>query len=231
LSNRFDEFLRRVTDKRGVAADGVETLDDEDGVMAAYARWAPVYDPIFGIATGIARKSAVKALNQLPAGRILEVGVGTGISLPLYKPSHRIVGIDLSPEMLSRAEKRVARRRLQTVEALHEMDASNLAFPEGSFDAACAMFVMTVVPDPDKVLDEIARVVRPGGQVLLINHFSAEKGPRAAIEKSLTKYSRTLGWRPEFSIDTVLGHSNLRLTSRRELPPADLFTLLLFDRL
>jgi phosphatidylethanolamine/phosphatidyl-N-methylethanolamine N-methyltransferase len=133
--------------------------------------------------------------------------------------------------MLSRAEKRVARRRLRTVEALHEMDASNLAFPDGSFDAAVAMFVMTVVPDPDRVLDEIARVVRPGGHVLLVNHFSVEKGPRAAIEKSLTKYSGALGWRPEFSIDNVLRHPELKLTSRRELPPADLFTLLLFDRL
>ena len=93
------------------------------------------------------------------------------------------------------------------------------------------MFVMTVVPDPDRVLDEIARVVRPGGQVLLVNHFSVEKGPRAAIEKSLTKYSGALGWRPEFSIDNVLRHPELKLTSRRELPPADLFTLLLFDRL
>jgi phosphatidylethanolamine/phosphatidyl-N-methylethanolamine N-methyltransferase len=231
LSNRFDEFVRRVKEKRGGPAGGLATLDDEQQVVAAYARWAPVYDPIFGLATGIARKSATTTLNRLPAGRILEVGVGTGISLPLYKREHRIVGIDLSPDMLSRAEKRVARRRLRTVEALHEMDASNLTFPDGSFDAAVAMFVMTVVPDPDRVLDEIARIVRPGGHVLLVNHFSVEKGPRAAIEKSLTKYSGALGWRPEFSIDNVLRHPEMKLTSRRELPPADLFTLLLFDRL
>ena len=231
MSNRFDEFVRRVKDKRSATAGGLATLDAEQSVVAAYARWAPVYDPIFGVATGIARKSAVTTLNKLPAGRILEVGVGTGISLPLYKRDHRMVGIDLSPDMLSRAEKRVARRRLPHVEGLHEMDAGNLLFPDGSFDAAVAMFVMTVVPDPDRVLSEIVRVVRPGGHVLLVNHFSVDKGPRAAIEKSLTRYSGALGWRPEFSVDNVLGHPELRLTMRRELAPADLFTLLLFDRL
>jgi phosphatidylethanolamine/phosphatidyl-N-methylethanolamine N-methyltransferase len=231
LSNRFDEFVRRVREKRGAPPGGLATLDGEQQVVAAYARWAPVYDPIFGLATGIARKSATTTLNKLPGGRILEVGVGTGIALPLYKRDHRIVGIDLSPDMLSRAARRVARRRLKTVEALHEMDASNLTFPDASFDAAVAMFVMTVVPDPDRVLDEIARVVRPGGHVLVVSHFSDGKGAFAPIEKSLTKYSGVLGWRPQFSIDNVLRHPGLKLASRRELPPADLFTLLLFDRL
>ena len=92
-------------------------------VVAAYARWAPVYDPIFGVGDRDRPQVGDATLNELPAGRILEVGVGTGISLPLYKRDHRIVGIDLSPDMLARAEKRVARRRLGNVEALHEMDA------------------------------------------------------------------------------------------------------------
>jgi phosphatidylethanolamine/phosphatidyl-N-methylethanolamine N-methyltransferase len=133
--------------------------------------------------------------------------------------------------MLLRAERRVARRRLTHVEAIHEMDAASLAFGDGSFDAAVAMFVMTVVPDPDRVLAEIMRVVRPGGHVVLVNHFSAEKGPRAAIERSLTRYSGALGWNPEFPIDRVLGRSDLKLVRQRELPPAGLFTLLVFDRL
>jgi phosphatidylethanolamine/phosphatidyl-N-methylethanolamine N-methyltransferase len=133
--------------------------------------------------------------------------------------------------MLSRAERRVARRRLANIESLHEMDAACLAFGRASFDAAVAMFVMTVVPDPDKVLSEMVRVVRPGGHVVLANHFSADKGPRAAIERSLTKYSGVLGWRPEFRIESVLGHPELKLIKQRELPPADLFTLLVFKRL
>jgi phosphatidylethanolamine/phosphatidyl-N-methylethanolamine N-methyltransferase len=215
---------------RAVGAS-VATLDDERSVVAAYARWAPVYDPIFGAATAIGRKTTVKTLNEFPPARILEVGVGTGISLPLYKRSHRLVGIDLSPDMLARAERRIARRRLAHVEAIHEMDAANLAFDDASFDVAVAMFVMTVVPDPDRVLAEIVRVVRPGGHVVLVNHFSADKGPRAAIERSLTRYSGALGWNPEFPIERVLGRPDLRLVKQREVPPAGLFTLLVFDRL
>jgi len=92
------------------------------------------------------------------------------------------------------------------------------------------MYVMTVVPDPQRVLSEIVRVVRPGGHVVLVNHFSAEKGPRAAIERSLTRYSGALGWHPEFRIEEVMGHPELTLLSRRELPPAGLFTLLVFRR-
>jgi phosphatidylethanolamine/phosphatidyl-N-methylethanolamine N-methyltransferase len=230
LSNRFDEFLRRLKSRRKLQAPGVGILDDEL-VVAAYARWAPIYDPIFGFATGIGRKAAISSLNQLPAGRVLEVGVGTGISLPLYKRRHRIVGIDLSPDMLERAEKRVARRELDNVEALHEMDAAELAFADASFDVAVAMFVMTVVPEPRNVLAEMARVVRPGGHVLLVNHFSVDKGPRAAIERSLARYSGALGWHPEFRIDEVLHRSDLKLMKRRDLPPAGIFTLLEFRRL
>jgi phosphatidylethanolamine/phosphatidyl-N-methylethanolamine N-methyltransferase len=230
LSNRFDEFLRRIRGKKSLFAPGVGTLDDEQTVVAAYARWAPIYDPIFGVATGIGRRAAVSTLNELPDGRILEVGVGTGISLPLYKGGHRLAGIDLSPDMLARAEKRVARRGLGNVDELHEMDAANLRFKDASFDAAVAMFVMTVVPNPARVLAEIVRVVRPGGHVILVNHFSAEKGARAAIERSLSRYSGTLGWRPEFPIEEVLGRSDLALIKKRDLPPAGIFTLLVFER-
>jgi len=231
VSNWFDEFVRRVKGKKSLVAPGVGTLDDERTVVAAYARWAPIYDPIFGAVTGIGRKAAVTTLNELPDGRILEVGVGTGISLPQYKSGHRLVGIDLSPDMLVRAEKRIARRGLGNVEGLHEMDAANLRFREASFDSAVAMFVMTVVPNPARVLAEIVRVVRPGGHVILVNHFSAEKGPRAAIERSLSRYSGALGWRPEFPIEEVLGRPDLTLVRQRNLAPAGIFTLLVFRRL
>lgn len=210
---------------------GDKALDSEQSIVAAYARWAPIYDPVFGLATRIGRKAAVSSLNQLPAGRVLEVGVGTGIALPLYKHDHRIVGIDLSPDMLSRADKRVARLGLSNVEALHQMDASNLLFDDGSFDIAVAMFVMTVVPDPRRVLAEIVRVVRPGGHVMLVNHFSVDKGPRAAIERSLSRYSDALGWHPEFRVEEVLHRKDLKLLKRRNLPPASIFTLLVFERL
>jgi phosphatidylethanolamine/phosphatidyl-N-methylethanolamine N-methyltransferase len=132
--------------------------------------------------------------------------------------------------MLKFAEKRVAASRLQNVEAIREMDAAHLAFADGAFDVAVAMFVMSVVPDPARVLDEMYRVVRPGGQIVTVNHFKAEKGVRAAIERRLAKYGPKLGWHPEFDVETVLGHPGMALIEQRNLPPIGLYTLLVFAR-
>lgn len=203
---------------------------DDAHIVAAYARWAPVYDPIFGVITNSAINSTVAVLNTLPAGRILEVGVGTGIALPRYKREHRITGIDLSPDMLARAKKRVADQKLGNVEALHEADATALSFADGSFDAAVAMFLITVVPDPAAVMAEMARVVRPGGRIVLANHFSAESGPRAAFEKWLSRFSASLGWNPEFPIERVLGNPDMRVLERSRLQPFGLYTLIVFER-
>ncbi|MBN9022046.1 MAG: methyltransferase domain-containing protein [Rhizobiales bacterium] len=203
---------------------------DDDHVVAAYARWAPVYDWSFGAFTRGARRAAVGEMNALPPSRIVELGVGTGISLPLYERRHRVTGIDLSCDMLDRARKRVAEEGLDHVEALHEMDAGALAFADGAFDAAMAMFVMTVVPHPDKVLSELVRVVRPGGRVVLVNHFSVETGARAFAERHLSRFSSKLGWRPDFPIETVLGRPELKLVERRPVKAFDLFTLLTFER-
>lgn len=229
MSDRFNESVSRIRGKKGLGGLAA-TLDDEQSVVAAYERWAPIYDPVFGFFTTIGRRSAMSTINELPDGALLEVGVGTGISLPLYKKGFRITGIDLSPPMLSRAEKRVARRGIENVEGLFEMDAAHLKFGDASFDTAVAMFVMTVVPDPQRVLSEIVRVVRSGGHVVLVNHFSVEKGPRAAIERSLSRYAGTIGWHPEFRLEEVTGHPDLTLLSQRHLPPADLFTSLVFRR-
>lgn len=207
----------------------VPQLDDA-AVVAAYARWARVYDPIFGAITGRAIRATMSEVNALPAGRVLEVGVGTGLSLPLYRPHHRVVGIDLSPDMLRQAERRVAERRLAHVAALAEMDAANLDFPGASFDVAVAMFVMTVVPDAPRVLAEMTRVVKPGGRIVIVNHFSAEGGPRAAIERWLSRFATTLGWHPEFDKGQMLGRSGMRLLSERSLSPFGLYTLLVFER-
>jgi phosphatidylethanolamine/phosphatidyl-N-methylethanolamine N-methyltransferase len=170
------------------------------------------------------------AVNALVPGRILEVGVGTGLALPLYKTEHRIVGIDLSPDMLRRAEKKVAAERLANIEGLAEMDAANLAFPDAAFDAAVAMFVMTVVPDAPLVLAEIVRVVKPGGRIVIVNHFSADSGLRAATERWLSRFASSLGWHPEFAKEQVLGCAGMKLLSERSLSPFGLYTLLVFER-
>jgi phosphatidylethanolamine/phosphatidyl-N-methylethanolamine N-methyltransferase len=203
---------------------------NDAAVVAAYARWAPIYDPIFGVITGRAIRATLREVNALHPGRIIEVGVGTGLALPHYKASHRIVGIDLSPAMLERAEKRVAVQQLRNVEALAGMDAANLGFQDASFDAAVAMFVMTVVPDPARVLSEMVRVVRPGGRVVIVNHFSVDRGPRAAIERWLSRYSASLGWHPEFAKAQLLGRGDMKLLVERSLSPFGLYTLLVFER-
>ena len=204
-----------------------------DKVVAAYARWAPVYDATFGRITTAGRRRAVEAINALPAGRVLEAGVGTGISLPEYDPKHRVVGIDLSTDMLARARARVARENLAHVEAVREMDAGATDFADASFDIAIAMYVMTVVPDPAAVMAELARVVRPGGCVLVLNHFSRPNDDRsvvARLERRMAPYGESLGWRPIFPRETVTGTAGLRLVDDEDLPPLGLFTLLTFER-
>jgi len=204
---------------------------DDAHVVAAYSRWAPFYDRSFGAITRRPSRMAVAEINALPPGRVLDLGVGTGISLPLYSSKHKIVGVDLTPHMLAIARRRVTAQRLSQVEALHEMDASQLTFATASFDVVVAMFVITVVPDPDRVLSEMIRVVKPGGRLILLNHFSPEKGLRAALERRLSRFSSRLGWRPSFPIARVLGRPELKLLVRRPVRALDLFTLLVFERL
>jgi len=204
-------------------------LDTAD-VRRAYRRWAPVYDSTFGRFVEAGVKEATKLINGFH-GRVLEVGVGTGLALPQYGSHLRITGVDLSPEMLRRARERAQRSKLHNIDALLEMDATALDFPDASFDVSTAMYVMTVVPDPAKVMHELARVTKPGGHVVIVNHFSVAKGPRALIEKRLSSLADVLGWRPEFPVETVFVSDKLALRSRRELKPFGLFTLLHFTRL
>jgi phosphatidylethanolamine/phosphatidyl-N-methylethanolamine N-methyltransferase len=200
---------------------------DVDSVRHAYRRWAPVYDLTFGMVAEAGRKDAVRIINQR-RGRVLEVGVGTGLSLPCYGRHLTITGIDLSPEMLAKAEDKVVRKSLGHVVALHEMDAGALAFPDESFDTVVAMYVMTVVPDPDRVMRELERVCAPGGEVILVNHFSEDEGVRGFVERRLAPFAEFIGWRPIFELDQVLVCDDLRLAERRSLRPFGLFTMLRF---
>ena len=204
---------------------------DDASIVAAYARWAPVYDRIFGVITRKAIVATMQRLNQLPPSRILENGVGTGISLPQYDKRHTIVGVDLSPDMLERARTRAGEENLANVESLEVMDALDLRFEDASFDVAVAMFVMTVVPDSNRALGEMIRVVKPGGRIVITNHFSADKGVRASFERWLSRYSAKLGWHPEFDIARVMGRPETKLVERRSLSPMGIYTLLVFERL
>ena len=199
-------------------------------VRVAYKRWAPVYDATFGKLVTGGVKETVALANRF-SGRLLEAGVGTGLALPHYGSQLKVTGVDLSADMLKRARERVTKLKRQNIEALLEMDATQLEFPDGYFDVSVAMHVLTVVPDPARVMHELARVTKPGGTIIVVNHFSVTSGLRGAIEKSMAKHSRKLGWRPEFPIDTVLACDRMRLVSLRVVKPMGFFTLLEFRRL
>jgi len=207
---------------------------DIDTVAKAYARWAPVYDLVFGAVFDAGRKASIAAAERLGGG-ILDVGIGTGISLTDYAPTQRIVGVDYSEPMLRRAHERVLSQGLAHVEALAVMDAQHLGFRDAFFDAVVAQYVITTVPDPVAALDEFARVTKPGGEIILVNHLGAEAGPRRLFEQSFAPLARRLGWRPEFRWQRLAQwaerHRGVRLIERRPMPPLGHFSLIRFERL
>ena len=202
-------------------------------VKKAYARWAPVYDLVFGALFRRGRQAAIAAAEQV-GGRVLEVGVGTGISLPGYSSQTRIVGIDLSEPMLRKAQARVAELSLKNVERLEVMDAEHLSFPDASFDVVVAHYVVSTVPHPEVALDEFARTLRPGGEIVLINRVGADAGLRRVVEQLLEPLVRRLGWRTAFPWTRFARWTDLRddmrLVERRAMPPFGHFSLLRFAK-
>ena len=207
---------------------------DKRTIAKAYARWAPVYDLVFGAVFDRGRQAAIEAAERI-GGRILEVGVGTGISLPDYRRTNRLVGVDLSEPMLRKASERVAEQGLTHVEALAVMDAQELGLPDASFDVVVAQYVITAVPNPEATLDEFARVVRPGGEIILVNHIGAERGLRRTFEQGFAPVARQLGWRPEFPWGRLRAWAEraqgIRLIERRPMPPLGHFSLIRFGKL
>ena len=205
---------------------------DKGVVEKAYAGWAPIYDVVFGAVFAPGRTAAVRAAERV-GGRILDVGVGTGISLTQYSSRNRIVGVDLSEPMLRRAKARMHRHRLGHVETLAVMDAERLGFADSSFDVVVAQFVITAVPDPEAALDEFARVVKPGGEIVLVNHLGAEAGLRHVYERSFAPLISHLGWRLEFPfarLDAWARRARYRVVERRPVQPLGHFTLMRFRR-
>jgi phosphatidylethanolamine/phosphatidyl-N-methylethanolamine N-methyltransferase len=206
---------------------------DKATVEKAYARWAPVYDLVFGALFNRGRQAAIAAAENV-GGRVLEVGVGTGISLPGYSSAIQIVGIDLSEQMLRKAQERVAELSLKNVEKLEVMDAEHLSFPDGSFDVVVAQYVVSTVPNPEAALDEFVRAVRPGGEIVLVNRVGAEKGFRRVVELLLEPIVRVLGWRTAFPWTRFTRwterRQDVRLVERRDMPPFGHFSLLRFAK-
>jgi phosphatidylethanolamine/phosphatidyl-N-methylethanolamine N-methyltransferase len=211
--------------------DDVEQLDfDRAMVEQAYDRWAPVYDFVFGGVFSKGRKAAIQATNRV-GGRVLEVGVGTGISLPQYASHLRIFGTDISEAMLRKAKRRVNDLGLKNVEELAVMDAEKLEFPDNSFDVVMAQYVVTAVPNPEAALDEFARVLRPGGELIILTRISADAGVRRFIERRLQPVVRPLGFRTaEFTwsryAQWLAGAAEMELVENRPIPPLGHFSLL-----
>jgi len=221
MSHTLEERVRT----RRLPGATPEVALDAAAIRDAYRRWSSFYDVAFGLVSSTARKNAAALVNRLPGRTVLEVGVGTGLALPRYNPDKRITGIDLSTDMLVRARRRAAERRLRNIDCLLEMDAEATDFADGQFDTAVAMFVASVVPNPRLLLTELRRVVRPGGDILFVNHFAAEGGPRWWVERAMAPMSRRLGWHPDFATRALFEPEEIAGIAVSPMWPFGIFTL------
>lgn len=187
-------------------------------VERVYSKYASMYDHTFGKVFQQSRELAVRGLPVQPGHRILEVGIGTGEALPLY-PSHcEVLGIDLSDEMLEHARRRVDEYQLEHV-TLQRMDAGNMDFPDDHFDIVMAAYVVTAVPDYRVVVDEMIRVCKPGGRIVMLNHFSNGNKMIAAIEKWISPFCKHIGFRTDLALHTVLEGTCLIVASKQKVNP------------
>lgn len=188
--------------------------------LRTYRLFSKPYDYFWGPVFHVGRKEAVLLANDQPGQRVLEVGVGTGLSLPYFRKDARIVGIDVSRSMLARAARRVRRLKLKNVEALRHMDAESLEFPDNSFDVVVALYVASVVPNPDRFAAEMRRVCVPGGTIVLVNHFTSRSPALRFVEKSLAPLAGSIGFHTDFPLPDFVETSGLDV---HEIRPSNLF--------
>jgi ubiquinone/menaquinone biosynthesis C-methylase UbiE len=206
---------------------------DKSVVEAAYARWAPIYDAVCGPVMVKGRRAAASAARAV-GGTILEVGVGTGLSFDDYDASTEITGIDLCEPMLERARAKLASGRYPYVKDVLLMDAHAMTFADATFDCVVAQFVITLVANPEQMLSECHRVVKPGGRIILVNHLYSEVGAAAAVERWAAQRTRNLGLRPEFPFARLQAWAHRKkdaiLVERRKVAPFGVYTLVCFER-
>jgi phosphatidylethanolamine/phosphatidyl-N-methylethanolamine N-methyltransferase len=181
----------------------VDVVLEKRQVQRAYELYAPIYDFIFDWIFAPGRAAAVKHLALEPTDRVLEVGIGTGLNLPLYPPAVQLTGIDLSQEMLDKAVERVQNLAMPNV-TLKVMDATAMDFADNEFDKAVATYVISAVPDPVAVLREMRRVVRPGGTLVILNHFRSERRAIARLEDLVAPLCTRLGWKSNLPMTPLL---------------------------
>lgn len=205
---------------------------DTEKIQKVYNNYAIFYDLVFGKISEPGRATAIRSLHHLaPGDKVLEVGVGTGLSFPFFPPHCHITGIDLSEKMLRRAQRRIDEKGLSHI-AVERMDASNMAFPDNSFDAVLAAYLITAVPDTWRVLSEIKRVCKKGGLIVLVNHFKSRNRLISSIETTISPFcSKHLGFRTDLCISLLLNDMELKLMNRRRASPISIWEIAEFQNM
>ena len=198
---------------------------DHNAIRKSYKRYAKGYDFYFGALFQPGRKAVIKGMNCQSGDHVLEVGIGTGLSLLLYPPETRVTGIDLSSHMLEQAQVRKQRGALSQV-ALAEMDAEQMAFADNSFDKVVAMYVASVVPHPERLVQEMRRVCKPGGELYIVNHFHSSNPLLARLEKLVAPLSKVIGFHPDFPLDAFVRETELDVQDRIPVNILGYWTLL-----
>jgi phosphatidylethanolamine/phosphatidyl-N-methylethanolamine N-methyltransferase len=199
---------------------------DIDAIKKTYRRYAPRYNLYFGAVLHQGRKRVMEKMHCRTGDLVLEVGVGTGLSLPLYDPSVRVIGIDISPDMLKRARLLRERRKLNNVIRLDEMDAEQMSFPDDTFDKVVAMYVASVVSNPVRLVNEMRRVCKPDGEIFIVNHFHHTASVIGTFERLIAPLSKILGFHPDFPMDIFVSETGLEVIENSPVNLMGYWTLL-----
>jgi len=191
-----------------------------------YSDFAPLYDKIFGKIFYSRLERVIEDVEIPPGAKVLEVGAGTGTSFPAYPAHCEVTGIDLAPDMLARARQKIKENGWTHLQVL-EMNALNLEFPDNTFDYVMAFHVVTVVPDPIRMVEEAKRVCKPGGKIVIVNHFTSDVPVLGPLTEALDPITRWLGWRTDLKLKPFIQATNLTVEKIYKLSKSSLYTVLL----
>jgi phosphatidylethanolamine/phosphatidyl-N-methylethanolamine N-methyltransferase len=200
------------------------TAVENDFVARVYEKLASVYDLVFGPTLHPGRIEAIQKMKIRPGDSVLEVGVGTGINLSMYPASCAITGIDLSAPMLDKAHDRILNKGLRNCRVM-EMDAAQMSFADESFDIVYAPYLISVVPDPVKVAQEMRRVCRKGGRIVILNHFKSENPIMSRIETAISPLTVHIGFKADLDLKGFLTQANLTPISVEKVNIPKMWTL------
>ncbi|MFL2568899.1 MAG: class I SAM-dependent methyltransferase [Gammaproteobacteria bacterium] len=183
---------------------------DQNSIIKSYKRVSSIYDLTFGQVFRPGQKAIIKKMDCIESDNVLEIGIGTGSSLQYYPKETKVVGIDISPDMLEVAKKRIVKDKIQNKHILL-MNGERLSFPDNSFDKVVGMYVVSVTQNPQILVEEMKRVCKNDGDIYIVNHFSTEQDNLFVkmFEKGLMPVSKILGWKPYFPFDEFNAYANL----------------------